>query len=66
MDQILREQPDISAGSSKGRHLESLPPEVLVTILSACLTADLYALIRASPAIYEVFRQAKRNVLSAL
>jgi hypothetical protein len=66
MDQILHEQPDIAAGISKGRHLESLPTEVLVAILLACSTADLYALIRSSPAIYEVFRRAKRNILVSI
>jgi hypothetical protein len=48
----------------KAAPIESLPIEVLVTILSAApSTSDLHALIRASPAVYRIFLSAKRTVL---
>ncbi|KAK4184338.1 hypothetical protein QBC35DRAFT_455365 [Podospora australis] len=47
--------------------LESLPPEMLLGILSAMdSTEDLHALIRSSPTIYSVFVGAKLHVLFEL
>ncbi|KAH6650776.1 hypothetical protein F5144DRAFT_608656 [Chaetomium tenue] len=47
--------------------LELLPTEVLVAILSAVRsTADLHALIHASPRLYQVFMAAKREVLLSI
>jgi hypothetical protein len=47
--------------------IESLPVEVLVTILSAAPSAsDLHALIRASPIVYQTFLSAKRTVLVSI
>ncbi|KAK8131137.1 hypothetical protein PG984_007575 [Apiospora sp. TS-2023a] len=44
--------------------LESLPPDVLILILSAAATLeDLHALIRASPTLYQIFRQTKASTL---
>ncbi|KAK7992383.1 hypothetical protein PG988_001177 [Apiospora saccharicola] len=44
--------------------LESLPPDILILILSAAATLeDLHALIRASPTLYQIFLQTKASTL---
>ncbi|KAK8045093.1 subtilase [Apiospora rasikravindrae] len=45
-------------------HLHSLPVDGLVALLSASVSlADLYAFIRASPLLYEVFLKSKTAIL---
>jgi hypothetical protein len=64
-----REQEQASPSSLPNLNcgLEILPTEVLVAILSAARsTADLHALIRASPRLYQVFVPAKREVLLSI
>jgi hypothetical protein len=69
MDQRLHKKTSTAISTSDGWQqqpslLESLPTEVLTAILSAAYsTTDLYALIRASPSAYEVFRPVKMGVL---
>lgn len=46
------------------RELESLPPDVLILILTAVASLkDLHAFIRASPTLYQIFLQMKASTL---
>ncbi|EAQ86878.1 predicted protein [Chaetomium globosum CBS 148.51] len=59
-----QEQPPPSSPPNPTCGLELLPTEILVAILSAARsTADLHALIQASPRFYQVFIPTKKEVL---
>ncbi|KAF6790321.1 hypothetical protein CSOJ01_14592 [Colletotrichum sojae] len=68
MPHTSTEQPQAAGGGvSKRLHLEQLPTEILVAILSCAHTKDdLHALIRASPVVYDAFFPVREAVLTTI